>query len=157
MSKKRFVFLLYCLRFDDCISRNERKLYDKLAPIRKLYKEFVKLCVSNYSPSANCTVDESLLGFRGRCGFKVYIPNKPAKYGIKVYVLADNESSYCIKSKVYLGKGTHNSNSHLPIPTQAVLELTDCLNKTNRSITTDNYYISISLEKELKECGLTVV
>ena len=135
ISKKRFVFLLYCLRFDDCTSRNESKLYDKLAPIRELYEEFVKSCVSNYSPSANCTVDEFLLGFRGRCGFKVYIPNKPAKYGIKVYVLANNESSYCIKSKVYLGKGTHNSNFHLPIPTQAVLELTDCLNKTNRNIT----------------------
>ena len=98
MCKKRFVFLLYCLRFDDYTSRNEPKLYDKLALIRELYEEFLKSCVSNYSPSANCTVGESLLGFRGRCGFKVNIPNKPAKYGIKVYVLADNESSYCIKS-----------------------------------------------------------
>ena len=71
--------------------------------------------------------------------------------------MADNESSYYIKSKVYLGKGTHNSNFHLPIPNQAVLELTDCLNKTNRNITTDNYYTSISLAKELKECGLTLV
>ena len=53
MSKKRLVFLLYCLRFNDCTSRNERKLYDKLAPIRELYEEFVKSCVSNYSPSAN--------------------------------------------------------------------------------------------------------
>ena len=71
--------------------------------------------------------------------------------------MADNESSYCIKSEVYVGKGTYNSSSHLPIPTQAVLELTDCLNKTNRNITTDNYYTSISLAKELKECGVTLI
>jgi len=28
-------------------------------------------------------VDEQLLGFRGRCGFRMYVPNKLVKYGIK--------------------------------------------------------------------------
>ena len=88
MSKNKFVFLLYCLKFDNHFSRNDCKFQDKLSPIRKLYEEFVKSCKSNFSPISNCTVDESHLGFRGRCGFKVYIPNKPAWYGIKVYVLA---------------------------------------------------------------------
>ncbi|GBP30200.1 hypothetical protein EVAR_94508_1 [Eumeta japonica] len=35
---------------------------------------------------AEITLDEQLLAFRGRCAFRQYIPNKPAKYGIKVFV-----------------------------------------------------------------------
>lgn len=130
-----------------------------LAHLRDLevYKEFVKSCESNYFSSSNCTVDKSLHRFRGKCSFKVCIPNKPSKYKIKVYVVANNESLYSIKSKVYLGKRTHGNNSHFPILAQPVLESTDCTSKTNRNITIDNNYTSISLAKELKEWSLKLV
>lgn len=58
-----------------------------------IYEELVKSCKSNYSLRSDCTVNKFLLGFRGRCSFKVYITNKKSKYAIKVDVLADNESS----------------------------------------------------------------
>jgi len=35
------------------------------------------------------TIDETLVVFRGRCPFKMYIPSKPANYGIKVFSLVD--------------------------------------------------------------------
>lgn len=159
MSQKRFTFISYCLRFDDKLNREERKKNDKLAPIREIFDMFVNACHSNYTPGPECTVDESLLSFRGRCGFKQYIPNKPSKYGIKLFVLADNDTSYSVKSIVYIGAGTFTdmANLDVPVPTKAVLGLVDCIEGTNRNITTDNYYTSIALARELRSRKLTLV
>ena len=134
MSQKRFLFLVYCLRFED----SKRRADDKLAPFRNIYDKFVVACETNYTPETGCTVDESLHGFRGRCSFKRYTPNKPSKYGIKVYVLADSKTFYLVSSKIYTGAGTHASG--LPLPTQAVLDLVPSVSGTSRNITTDNYY-----------------
>ena len=120
ISQKRFLFLVHCLRFDDSTTRAQRRADDKLAQIRNIYDKFVAACEANYTPGTGCTVDESLLGFRGRCSFRQYIPNKPSKYGIKVYVLADSKTFYSVSSKVYMGADTHAPG--LPVPTQAVLE-----------------------------------
>ena len=114
--------------------------------------------MKNFNPGPDCTVEESLLGFRGRCSFKQYITNKPSKYGIKIFVLADNQTSYSVKS-IYAGKGTFSSemDSILPMPTKVVLNLADCIAKTSRNITTDNYYTSITLAKELQNQGLALI
>ena len=155
MNQKRFLFLLYCLRFDNSTTKDQRKDIDKLAPIRGVYERFVTSCKDNYTPGIDCTVDESLLGFRGRCAFKQYIPNKPSKYGIKVYVLADSLSFYSVSSKIYAGAGT-NHQDYLYLQ-QAVLDLITPISGTNKNITTVNYYTSISLANELKSSQLTLV
>ena len=82
-------------------------------------------------------------------------PNKPSKYGIKVYVLADSKTFYLVSSKIYTGAGTHAPG--LPVPTQAVLDLVPSVSGTSRNITTDNYYTSIPLAMELKSRKLTLV
>jgi hypothetical protein len=87
ISQKRFLLLVYCLRFDGSATRAQRRADDKLAPIRNIYDKFLAACEANYTPGTGCTVDKSLQIFRGRCSFKQYIPNKPSKYGIKVNVL----------------------------------------------------------------------
>jgi len=92
MSQKCFLFLVCCLRFDDSTTRTQQRTDEKLAPIRNIHDKFVAACEANYTPGTGCTVDETLHGFRGMCSFKQYIPNKPSKYGIKVYVLADSKT-----------------------------------------------------------------
>jgi len=121
MSQKRFLFLVYCLRFDDSTMRAQRRADYKLAPIRNIYDKFVAACEANCTPGTGCTVDESLHGFRGMCSFKQYIQNKVSKYGINVYVLADSKIFYSVSSKIYTGASTHAPG--LPVPTQAVLDL----------------------------------
>ncbi|UYV75660.1 hypothetical protein LAZ67_13000936 [Cordylochernes scorpioides] len=138
MNERRFVvFLLNVLRFDNRESREERRKDDKLAPIRELWELFIAKCSSLYTPGTNCTIDESLLNFRGRCGFKQYIPNKPAKYGIKVFVLADSATYYFLTGKIYIGKDS-NYDPNFSVPTNVVLELVKPIENTNRNITTDN-------------------
>lgn len=76
MSKARFEFLTYCLRFDD---KSERLRYisnDKFTPIRKVWDIFIGNCRKNYNAGLYVTIDEQLLAFRGRCSFRMYLHTK---------------------------------------------------------------------------------
>ncbi|KAJ4426895.1 hypothetical protein ANN_26694 [Periplaneta americana] len=105
MSAKRFRFLLRCLRFDDVRTRDEHKEINKLAPVREVFEiivnNFQRFCYA----SEYLTFDEQLLAFRGNCQFWLYIPSKPAKYGIKVFALgwvhtqsdaARHDATFCL-------------------------------------------------------------
>lgn len=92
-SRQRFGFLSTCLRFDNKNSRDE---HDRFAPIHKLWDIFIDNCKNNYTPSSECTVDEQLLSFRGRCKFRVYMKDKPDKYGLEIISLNDAETSYMV-------------------------------------------------------------
>ncbi|XP_075210439.1 uncharacterized protein LOC142317775 [Lycorma delicatula] len=87
MNRNCLYFLLNFLRFDDKSTRSARKLLDKLAPTRDIWNQFIKACRINYIPGSYVTTDEELLGFRGRCPFRMYLPSKPNKYGMKIIVL----------------------------------------------------------------------
>jgi hypothetical protein len=92
MSAERFNFLIKCLRFDDKETRAIRQRDDKFAPIRELWQALIVNFQRWYTPGSYITVDEQLVGFRGRCPFRMYIPNKPNKYGIKLVMAADVNS-----------------------------------------------------------------
>ncbi|XP_025407202.1 piggyBac transposable element-derived protein 4-like, partial [Sipha flava] len=77
------------LRFDDFTNRSERSEIDKLAPIRELFEVLVQNFQNYFIPSEYLTLDEQLIAFRGRCSFRQYIPNKPARYGIKIFAIVD--------------------------------------------------------------------
>ena len=70
-------------------------------------------------------------------------------------VLADSQSFYSVSSKIYAAAKTHTPG--LPVPMQAVLDLITPISETNRNITTDNYYTTISLANELKSSQLPLV
>lgn len=104
MSRDRFVSIRTFLRFDDKITREERRATDKLAGIRELWDDFVETCKKSYIPRDTITVDEQLVGFRGKCPFRQYMKSKPAKYGIKIWAAADVKTSYLYNLQVYTGK-----------------------------------------------------
>nr|XP_022906087.1 piggyBac transposable element-derived protein 4-like [Onthophagus taurus] len=90
MSVQRFKFLLRYIRFDDKGTREERQRHDKLAPIREVFDAFNSNLPKYFSLSEYTTVDEMLAAFRGKCGFRVYMPNKPNRYGIKICIIQRN-------------------------------------------------------------------
>lgn len=93
MSVRRFNFLSQCLRFDD---KSKRSKEFRFGCIEEIWKTFIDNCRRNYEPSDSCTVDEQLLGFRGNCSFRVYIKNKPARYGLKLVTLNDAKTFYLV-------------------------------------------------------------
>lgn len=66
------------LRFDNIEDRQVRAAIDKLAPIREIFQIILGNFQRYFVPSAELTLDEQLIPFRGRCSFRQYIPSKPA-------------------------------------------------------------------------------
>ena len=50
MSEIRFNFVLFCLRFDDMATREERRTTDKFMPVRDVWDMFMTYCEKNYTP-----------------------------------------------------------------------------------------------------------
>uniref|UniRef100_A0A1B6C0U6 PiggyBac transposable element-derived protein domain-containing protein n=1 Tax=Clastoptera arizonana TaxID=38151 RepID=A0A1B6C0U6_9HEMI len=156
MPKKRFQFLLQNLRFDDKRTRNLRKA-DKFAPFRKIWDVFIANCLKYFSPSEYLTVDETLLSFRGRCPFKMFIPSKPDKYGLKIISICDARTFYFISGIPYVGREQNKKKGDLSFPTQYVLRLTESVAGSNRNVTCDNWFTSYELAEELSKKKLTLV
>lgn len=109
MSRIRFEFLIDSLRFDDKETRNPES---KLAPISEIWGLFLSNCKTHYRPGSYLTIDEQLIGFRGNCPFRMYLPDKPNKYGIKnIAICVTNfvtlQQNICWPGSYTLGKVQH--------------------------------------------------
>ena len=104
MSEQRFRYLLVCLRFDDRTTRETRVYSDNFAAIREVWSKFVTNFGNYYNPSHNMTIDEQFLGFRGNARFRVYMKSKPARYGLKIFMMNDSTTSYMFNAFPYVGQ-----------------------------------------------------
>ncbi|KAJ4446865.1 hypothetical protein ANN_13565 [Periplaneta americana] len=150
MSRIRFGELLSLIRFDDKQTRTERRKQDKFCPIREVFYKIDELFAKYYIPSAHLTIDEMLSLFRGRCPFKVFMKDKPGKYGILIRMLSDAHTRYILKMEVYAGKDERpaEERSAKAVVRRLVKPLKP-LEGTGRNVTTDRYYTSIELAEEL--------
>nr|CAH7732023.1 unnamed protein product [Callosobruchus chinensis] len=159
MGYRRMKFLLQCLRFDNIFTRQNRKPTDKFAPIREVWELFVSNCKNSYCVGEYVTLDEMLFSFRGRCPFRVYIPNKPSKYGIKVFALIDARTFYTVNlEEVYLGEqpiGPFRVSNKVP---DVVKRMIEPINGSGRNVSMDNWFTSFSVIEDLfTDYRLTVV
>lgn len=104
------------------------------------------------------TIDEMLIPYRGRCSFIQYLPNKPAKYGLKVFALCDSKTFYVSNLELYCGKqpdGPYSNQSNTPF--EIVSRLVEPYKGKNRNLTCDNWYSSYPLAKDLLKKKITMV
>ncbi|XP_026011711.1 piggyBac transposable element-derived protein 4-like [Astatotilapia calliptera] len=166
MPLKTFRAYSSALRFDDRETRRAGRgegegegdsCYDKLAPIRAVWDEWCARLPAMYRPGPEVTVDERLVPFRGRCPFRQYMPSKPARYGIKIWVACDARSSYAWKMQVYTGKPDKRGPPEKHLATRVVVDLTEGLTP-GRNVTCDNFFTSRELADRLyRERGHTVL
>ena len=95
----------------------------------------------------NITIDEQLVPFRGRCSFRQYIPNKPAKYGIKIFTLADANSRYTFSMEIYAAIQPEGSYKVSNKVLNVVMELVQYIGGSGRNVTGDNWFSSIPFAK----------
>ncbi len=103
--------------------------------------------VSECDIHKECSIDEAMIPFKGRLGFKQYMKDKPTKWGIKVFVLADSHNGYVKTLQVYTGKGLEadGSSSDIGLCTKVCLDLMEGVDAVGLELYTDNYYTSPTL------------
>ncbi|XP_041791116.1 piggyBac transposable element-derived protein 4-like [Chelmon rostratus] len=154
MQLKTFHILSRVICFDDRDTRPTRRARDKLAAIREVWDKWLCRLPLMYNPGTDVTVDERLVPFRGRCAFKQYMPSKPGKYGIKIWVACDAQTSYAWNMQMYTGKpvdGQPEKNQGQRV----VLEVTEGLR--GHTITCDNFFTSYALGQELLKRKMAMV
>lgn len=129
---------------------------------------FLEYINDNFSkcfiPKKNICVDESVVKFKGKICFITYNPNKPTKWGIRIYVLADSETGYVYNILPYFGSITTEqlNRPDLPVSTRIPLHLYQKIlqkipGAQGYHMFTDRYYTSLPLADELLKvnCHLT--
>ena len=78
--------------------------HDPLFKIRPFMEALINNFQKAYVPGREISLDESMIGFKGRLGFAQYMPKKPIKWGLKAFVVADSVSGYTFNWRLYTGK-----------------------------------------------------
>ena len=82
--------------------------------------------------------------------------NKPDKFGIKFWVLVDNDTKYLCKAFPYLGKDELCSANE-SLPESFVMRLMSPYLNKGRNVTTDNFFTTASLARTLKGKHTSIV
>ena len=61
--------------------------------------------------------------FKGRIGFRQYMPNKPTRWGIKMWSLCESKSGYLLDWNIYTGKDNNPVNADAGLGTNVCLKL----------------------------------
>ena len=96
MSRNRFDQILKYIRFSDSYVKTS-----KASRLFELNNEIHRIC-NVYTPDLNLSLDESLVLFKGRLGFKMFIRIKRARFGVKIFYLCDAKG-YTLSYQVYYG------------------------------------------------------
>ncbi|GFU95198.1 piggyBac transposable element-derived protein 4 [Trichonephila clavipes] len=148
MSYRRFSLIYRFLHFSDnetfVTETHECPKLSKIWPVLKYltirFKEVI-------TPDRDVTIDESMMLFKGRLGWKQYMPLKRSRFGIKSYMLCESKSGYVWSLIIYTGKGTlfDEKYKHMCMSSQVVMTLMEPLLNKGHCLTTDNFYSSPEL------------
>ena len=147
MSRNRFQIIWRFLHFTDN-TLIDPKDPDRMVKVRPVLDYVVSKFRELYQPSANISIDEGMLLWRGRLSFRVYNPQKPIKYGIKSYVLCDSHTGYCYNLKPYSGDAGMLGDT--------VVSLLDRLKGQGYRLYMDNFYNSVRLCERLLDLNTHV-
>lgn len=123
---------------------------DKLYELRPLINAISEACENHKYPNQAVSIDESMIGTKCKIGFLQYLPKKPTKWGVKVWVLADAKSGYVHKFQIYTGK-EESPNSSYGLGYRVVMDLLQDYLGKGHILYCDNFYTSALLAMDLRK------
>ena len=150
MSRDRFKQILKNIHLTDPQQKpsQDSANYDKLFKVRPMITSFSKSFEDAFDPPRDISIDEGMVKFKGRLGFVQYMPQKPTKRGVKVWMAAGAHTGYVHNFEVYTGKNSNEPHS-TGLGSNVVLRLTRNLTNSYRHIYFDNFFSSVDLALQL--------
>ena len=134
ITRDRFWEIRRSLRFYDYSIRTS---IDPLFKVRSLLDRISTVSRNLYTPSKNLSIDESLVAFKGKFGFKQIMPKKAAHQGLKFFIEAESKTGYMLNWHLF----TQSNVWPDPITQNIVLDLTSHIeNGSGHHIFTDSFY-----------------
>ena len=153
MSGRRFDLLQKFLHFADNTRINANSSDRKIAKIKPFLDLLVPNFKKNYIPDKQISIDESLLGWKGRLSWIQYIPSKRKHFGIKLYALSESATGYIWNFFIYTGADTLYNPIYedLPVSSRIVFTLIHSLLDKGYCLYTDNFYTSPTMGDALSQ------
>ena len=125
--------------------------YDRLCKVRGVLEMIEERFAALYNPSRESSIDEAMVPYKGRSSLKQYMPKKPVRRGLKVWMRADSINGYVSQFQVYVGRET---SAETGLGARVVKDLTQNLVGKHHHIFCDNFFTSVRLFEELHERGI---
>lgn len=155
MSRDRFLLILRYLHLND--SSQQKKPgevgHDPLYKVRPLLDHLSAVFPLYYQPSQNLSIDEMMIGTRCRVSFLQFLPKKPTRFGIKVWVNAEASTGYTLGLQVYTG-AEEGSSGKMGLGYRVVMALMELYQQKNHCLYIDNFYTSPQLLLDLLDKGI---
>ncbi|XP_063079932.1 piggyBac transposable element-derived protein 4-like [Engraulis encrasicolus] len=157
MARDRFLAILSNIHMSDPekTAEEERKRgteqYDHLHKVRPLMDLVKTQCKAIYHPRQHIAVDERMVATKARINLKQYMKNKPTKWGLKFFVLADT-NGYTVDFMLYSGKSRMATGKGLSFDAVNMLVDKNYLG-SGYIVYTDNFYTSPLLYRHLSQQG----
>lgn len=150
MTRNRFEAIKYNLHLAD----NEHlDIADKSAKVRPLFEMLNRNLRQFGVFKSDLSADEQMLPYYGKHSAKMYMRNKPVKFGYKFWVLASS-TGYPFQITLYSGKDK-TSGARDPLGSKVIHNLLAVIeHPEHHTVTFDNFFSSLHLFRQLKERGI---
>ena len=109
-----------------------------------------------YVPNETLTVNEQLVGYRGKIPGRTYMPSKPRKFGVKFFWLCEATTGFALHGIIYSGRKENNA-PYRNLTNDIVMNLCSLYYGTGRNIYVDRYFTTHELVSNSLSQKLTLV
>ncbi|KAB0795811.1 hypothetical protein PPYR_09872, partial [Photinus pyralis] len=150
MPVNRYESILRHLHFTNNLDLDTNST-DKLKKLRPFLDKLQKNFLSATEPEEYQAIDEQIVPLKGRLSIKQYLPKKPKKWGVKLWVRA-GVSGYMYRFEVYQGAGGgREAISDFGACGDVIRRLSDDIQHKNHKLFFDHLFCSVPLLQELKQ------
>ena len=150
MTKNKFFLIISLFH----LNNNENQVprgqdgYDPIYKVRRVRRDhFRQKFEELYSPGENIAIDEGIIAWRGNLSFRVYMSDKPDKFGVNLFMLCDSSNGYCSCFEMYHGSQENQSDRGKIY--YLVMRLINPYLGKGHKLYVDNYYTSPILFHDL--------
>ena len=155
MSRNRFESIIWSIHFVNNLTVDEdTKKSDKLWKIRPWLNDLWKNCLS-VSPEEHNSVNKILVPFKGRNFLRQYMPNKPHKWGFKLWGRS-GISGILFDFDVNQGR-SNNNETRCVVSGDVIGKLTSILPENQNYKVFADFFTNLPLTEHLKSKGIWYV